>query len=267
MEVYDLDDPNTPTYLANISTRGFVQPDDNAMIGGFIISEGGQTGQVVVRAIGPSLTTISDALRDPTLNVYNAQGAIVAQNEDWAERMATPSRRPGSRQRSIGVGGAGRPFAGRLHRDRAGQGDQLGRRLRGSLLSPLAGIRAELVRIFSIILDISSAVRDKLLLLHPCRRFRALLVECGLRRSPARSLFAGAHNSPLPERTGHAATLLQSGKVLITGGANESATLKSALLYDPVANIFTAAGAMIAARTDHTSTLLHGWPRFDHWRW
>ncbi|MEO8045051.1 MAG: kelch repeat-containing protein [Spartobacteria bacterium] len=85
VEVYDLDDPNTPTYLANISTRGFVQPDDNAMIGGFIISEGGQTGQVVVRAIGPSLTTIPDALRDPTLNVYDGQGAVVAQNDNWAD--------------------------------------------------------------------------------------------------------------------------------------------------------------------------------------
>ena len=28
-----------------------------------------------------------------------------------------------------------------------------------------------------------------------------------------------------PERTGHAATLLYSGEVLITGGVNESATL------------------------------------------
>jgi hypothetical protein len=35
-----------------------------------------------------------------------------------------------------------------------------------------------------------------------------------------------------PERTGHAATLFDSGKVLITGGIN-SATLNSALLYDP----------------------------------
>jgi hypothetical protein len=85
VEVYDLDDPNAATYLGNISTRGYVQPDDNAMIGGFIIGEGGQTGQVVIRAIGPSLTTISEALRDPTLNVYNQQGGIVAQNDDWQD--------------------------------------------------------------------------------------------------------------------------------------------------------------------------------------
>jgi hypothetical protein len=89
VEVYDLDDLNAPAYLANISTRGFVQPDDKAMIGGFIIGVGGQTGQVVVRAIGPSLTSIPDALQDPTLNVYNAQGIVVAQNDDWEETNAS----------------------------------------------------------------------------------------------------------------------------------------------------------------------------------
>jgi hypothetical protein len=85
VEVYDLDDPNATTYLANISTRGDVQPGDNVMIGGFIIGEGGQTGQVVVRAIGPSLTSIPDALQDPTLTLYDGQGTLVAQNDDWAD--------------------------------------------------------------------------------------------------------------------------------------------------------------------------------------
>ena len=85
MEVYDLDDPNATTYLANISTRGDVETGDNVMIGGFIIGEGGQTGQVVVRAIGPSLTSIPDSLQDPTLNLYNGQGMLVAQNDNWAD--------------------------------------------------------------------------------------------------------------------------------------------------------------------------------------
>ena len=83
VEVYDLDDPNTPTYLANISTRGFVQSGDNAMIGGFIIGAGAETGEVVVRAIGPSLTGVSGALQDPTLSLYNAQGFVVGLNDDW----------------------------------------------------------------------------------------------------------------------------------------------------------------------------------------
>ncbi len=85
VEVYDLDDPNSPAYLANISTRGFAQPGDNAMIGGFIIGDGDQTGQVVVRAIGPSLTSVPDALSDPTLNLFDVQGTLIGQNDDWAD--------------------------------------------------------------------------------------------------------------------------------------------------------------------------------------
>jgi hypothetical protein len=85
VEVYDLDDPNTAPYLANISTRGFVQTEEKAMIGGFIIGAGGETGQVVVRALGPSLTIIPDALQDPTLTLYNSQGLVVGFNDDWSD--------------------------------------------------------------------------------------------------------------------------------------------------------------------------------------
>ena len=60
----------------------------------------------------------------------------------------------------------------------------------------------------------------------------------------------------LPERLGHAETLLPSGQVLITGGQNENATLDSALLYDPATGSFVATGALITAREEHTSTLL-----------
>lgn len=59
-----------------------------------------------------------------------------------------------------------------------------------------------------------------------------------------------------PERTGHAATTLLSGKILITGGVNESATLNSALLYDPATGQLTPTGSMTTARADHSSTLL-----------
>jgi hypothetical protein len=89
VEVYDLDDPTTPTYLANISTRGFVQTDDKAMIGGFIIGAGGQTGQVLVRAIGPSLTTIPDALQDPILTLYDNQGVVLTVNDNWEDTNAS----------------------------------------------------------------------------------------------------------------------------------------------------------------------------------
>ncbi len=85
VEVYDLDDPSVPTLLANISTRGLVQTGDNAMIGGFIIGSGANQGQVLVRAIGPSLAgmDVSDPLEDPNLTLYNDQGIAIATNDNW----------------------------------------------------------------------------------------------------------------------------------------------------------------------------------------
>src|SRR5690348_15373224 len=59
-----------------------------------------------------------------------------------------------------------------------------------------------------------------------------------------------------PERAGHAETRLSSGVVLITGGQNESAWLKSAVLYDPATGTFTPTGNMTVPRAFHTSTLL-----------
>jgi autotransporter-associated beta strand protein len=89
VEVYDLA-TNVSAKLANISSRGFVQTGDNVMIGGFIT--GNQAMHVMVRAIGPSLTQfgIATALADPTLTLHNAQGAILAFNNDWrdTEQMA-----------------------------------------------------------------------------------------------------------------------------------------------------------------------------------
>ncbi|HET7511581.1 MAG TPA: kelch repeat-containing protein, partial [Chthoniobacterales bacterium] len=67
-----------------------------------------------------------------------------------------------------------------------------------------------------------------------------------------------ANTIPLtPERAGHAATLLNSGLVLITGGLNENTTLNSALLYNPANGQFTPTGDMVVARSSHTSTLLN----------
>src|SRR4029079_12779352 len=72
--------------LANTSTRGFVQTDDNVLIGGFIIGNGG-SDTVVVRAIGPSRADagVSNPLADPTLDLYDANGAIILSDDNWRE--------------------------------------------------------------------------------------------------------------------------------------------------------------------------------------
>jgi len=54
-------------------------------------------------------------------------------------------------------------------------------------------------------------------------------------------------------RQAHAATLLPSGKVLVTGGQGGS---NSAELYDPATNSWSPAASFVTARYIHTSTLL-----------
>jgi hypothetical protein len=67
--------------LANISTRSFVQTGNNVTIGGFII-EGTGPKTVILRAIGPELSAppynIPTALADPTLELHNGTGALIA---------------------------------------------------------------------------------------------------------------------------------------------------------------------------------------------
>jgi hypothetical protein len=81
-ELYDADPANSQ--IANISTRANVGTGDNVMIGGFIIG-GDQPTNVIVRAIGPSLTQfgVSGALLDPVLELHDGTGNLVAQNDDW----------------------------------------------------------------------------------------------------------------------------------------------------------------------------------------
>lgn len=70
--------------LVNLSTRGLVSSGENVLIGGFII-QGSQPVTVVLRAIGFSLAShgLQDALADPTLELHDSTGAIIASNDDW----------------------------------------------------------------------------------------------------------------------------------------------------------------------------------------
>ncbi len=84
VEAYDLE-PNSSSKLANISTRGFVEAGENVMIGGFILGGSNGSSRLLVRAIGPSLVSagIANALSDPTLQLRNSQGTLVASNDNW----------------------------------------------------------------------------------------------------------------------------------------------------------------------------------------
>jgi hypothetical protein len=85
VEAYDLSASiPSPSILGNISTRGFVQMDDDVMIGGFIV-QGTGPKRVIVRAIGPELIQygVPNALADPTLELHDGTGALIASNDDW----------------------------------------------------------------------------------------------------------------------------------------------------------------------------------------
>ena len=80
VEVYDLDQ-NGPVQIVNIATRGFVQTEDDAMIGGVIVT-GQAEAEVVIRAIGPSLT-VDNKLADPVLGLFDDEGNLLFANDDW----------------------------------------------------------------------------------------------------------------------------------------------------------------------------------------
>lgn len=81
-ELYDLE--ADLGRVANISTRSRVESGDNVMIGGFILS-GATASKLIVRAIGPSLSAqgVSAVLADPSLELYDAYGNLIALNDNW----------------------------------------------------------------------------------------------------------------------------------------------------------------------------------------
>jgi hypothetical protein len=84
VDVFDLD-PAGNSVLGNISTRGLVQGGDNVMIGGFILGQGSENEQVLIRASGPSLTPLGvvGALADPTVEIRDVNGVTIGSNDDW----------------------------------------------------------------------------------------------------------------------------------------------------------------------------------------
>ncbi len=85
-QMYRLNGTTNRAQLGNISTRAFVQTGDNVMIGGFIV-QGTTPKRVIIRAIGPELGAppynVPGALADPTLELHDGSGALIASNDNW----------------------------------------------------------------------------------------------------------------------------------------------------------------------------------------
>ena len=88
VEAYDLDALPVSRF-GNISTRGLVGTLTNVLIGGLIVSsEESAQANVILRALGPSLGNAGVAgalLQDPTLELHDSNGALVAQNDNWRD--------------------------------------------------------------------------------------------------------------------------------------------------------------------------------------
>jgi hypothetical protein len=85
VEAFDLEQ-GSASKLGNISTRGFVDVDDNVMIAGLIVSPSSGTGtKILVRALGPTLGDfgVPNALADPTLELVNSSGTVIRSNDNW----------------------------------------------------------------------------------------------------------------------------------------------------------------------------------------
>jgi hypothetical protein len=76
---------STSSGLTNVSIRGFVSTGDHVLIGGFSSSGGNGNIQLIIRALGPTLTQfgVSGALADPTLALIDGNGNRVASNDNW----------------------------------------------------------------------------------------------------------------------------------------------------------------------------------------
>ena len=86
VEAYDLEAVGA-SEMANISTRGLVGTGDNVLIGGFFTGPNTAAHtKVVVRAIGPSIKNqLPNALDDPTLELRDQFGVVIASNDNWKD--------------------------------------------------------------------------------------------------------------------------------------------------------------------------------------
>lgn len=86
VEVYDLDTA-AASQLANLSTRAHVGTGSNVVIAGFVLGNNGGDDRVVVRGLGPSLSAqgVSNTLQNPTLELRDQNGVLLATNNDWQD--------------------------------------------------------------------------------------------------------------------------------------------------------------------------------------
>ena len=89
VELYDVSQ-DAPGNAINLSTRARVRTGDNVLIAGLVVS-GSSNQRVIVRGIGPTLSRggVADPLQNPTLELVNSAGAVIASNDNWRSDQQT----------------------------------------------------------------------------------------------------------------------------------------------------------------------------------
>jgi probable HAF family extracellular repeat protein len=90
-EIYDASAQPAPSGLVNISARANVGSGANVLIAGFVI-EGGQSANVLLRGIGPTLGAapfnLPGTLAQPQIILYNSAGAELGGSQGWGGSAA-----------------------------------------------------------------------------------------------------------------------------------------------------------------------------------
>lgn len=76
--------PGQPSQFSNLSVRGRAGIGNDTLIAGFVIESTAK--QVLIRGVGPQLTEfdVAGALADPKISVYDSNGRLVAENDNWS---------------------------------------------------------------------------------------------------------------------------------------------------------------------------------------
>lgn len=93
VEVYDLDAVGSGSTFVNISTRAYSTTGNGVTIGGFVVS-GSASKQVLLRAVGPTLTTQglgeAEVLADPVIELHRG-APVIATNDNWSDNANAAS--------------------------------------------------------------------------------------------------------------------------------------------------------------------------------
>ena len=100
VEVYDTGGPGK---LVNVSARNVVGTGGNILITGFVV-DGTAAKTLLIRGVGAKLTEfgVIGVLADPKLEIYNAAGVKIAENDNWNAQLQAIARSVGAFDLTLG---------------------------------------------------------------------------------------------------------------------------------------------------------------------